>query len=57
MNLLIVDPGPNMLVIVDHAGTRAFGELRGHDREALQRWDVWLDSLDAANEDAQGRLR
>ena len=54
--LLTVASVNNVLSIRDHRGQRSYGFFYEHDPVALAEWDAWLDSRDAANEDAEGRL-
>lgn len=56
LDFLTVATGPSHVVVVDHAGARSYGALWSHHPDRLRDFDVYLDSLDAANEDADGRL-
>lgn len=55
-SLLTVLSTNNVLSIRDHRGHRAFGFFYEHSSEALARWDVHLDSRDAAHERPDGSL-
>jgi len=48
--------GFSHVVLTDRDGPRSYGELAAHSPDALRELDVYLDSLDAANEDEHGRL-
>jgi hypothetical protein len=48
--------GHSHLVLMTADGPRSYGALSSHTDEALRALDVRLDSLDAANEDADGLL-
>lgn len=47
---------PTHVIVIDAAGPHGYGLLASHSADKLRALDAWLDSRDAANEDADGRL-
>jgi hypothetical protein len=48
--------GRSQVIVTDADGHHAYGALHAHPREKVRALDVWLDSLDAANELPDGAL-
>lgn len=48
--------GHSLVILTDRDGPRSYGALAAHTPDALRELDIYLDSLDAANEDEHGRL-